>query len=190
MKDTTTDRRVRKTKKMLRQALTKLLLEKDIKDISVMELTEFADINRGTFYLHYKDIYDLYEQIENELLDKFKNIFDKHFHEKHRQILFPIVLEAFEFLAKNADICLVILSSGDTGFLTKLIELGKPKKKEEWREFLGEMDEEYYEYYYSYITSGCVGLLRTWFTGGMKESPKKMAELAGKMIESNKVTRG
>ena len=45
------------------------------------------------------------------------------------------------------------------------------------------MDEGLYEYYYAYITSGFVGLLRAWFNGGMKESPRKMGELAGMMME-------
>ncbi len=56
----TADRRKRKTKALLRQTLTRLLLEKDLKDITISELTELADINRGTFYLHYRDIYDLF----------------------------------------------------------------------------------------------------------------------------------
>lgn len=177
------DRRVRRTKKLLRQALIRLLLEKDIKDISIIELTDAADINRGTFYLHYKDIYDIYDQIETEMLDEFKLIFEKHFNEKHRKALIPIVLEAFEFLAKNADVCIIILRSGDSNFLSKLIEMGKPKREEEWEELFGAMDQGLYEYYYSFITSGCVGLLRAWFMGGMKESPKKMSELAGRMME-------
>lgn len=183
MNNPTTDRRVRRTKKLLKQALISLLLEKDIKDISIIELTDAADINRGTFYLHYKDIYHIYEQIENEMLDEFKLIFEKHFHEKHRGILIPVVLEALEFLAENADVCIIILRSGDSNLLSRLIEMGKPKGKEEWKELFGEMDEGLYEYYYSFITSGCVGLLRAWFMGGMKESPKRMSELAGRMME-------
>ena len=48
-----TDRRVLRTRKMLLEGLTDLLKEKDIKDISVKELADYADINRCTFYLHY-----------------------------------------------------------------------------------------------------------------------------------------
>lgn len=58
------DRRVRKTKRQLRQALTQLLQQKPIKDITVREIADLVDINRGTFYLHYKDVYDMLEQIE------------------------------------------------------------------------------------------------------------------------------
>ena len=43
------DRRVRRTKARLRQALTELLREKDLRSITVRELTDRADVNRGTF---------------------------------------------------------------------------------------------------------------------------------------------
>ncbi len=184
MNKTKTDRRIRRTKLVLREALIQLLLEKDIKEISIMELTDKADLNRGTFYLHYKDIYDIYEQIENEMLEEFEVIFKKRQQGKNSISLLPLVSEAFEFLAKNVDISIIILRSDDSGFLSRLINMGKPKEKEEWQKLFGEMDENLYEYYYSFITSGCVGLLRTWFNDGMKESPKKMGELAGIMMES------
>ncbi len=58
------DRRVRKTRRQLKECLTRLLKEKKIQDITVRELAEMADINRGTFYLHYKDVFDLMDQIK------------------------------------------------------------------------------------------------------------------------------
>ena len=61
------DRRVRKTRALLLQGLVKMLETHDIQDISVKELTELVDINRGTFYLHYDDIYDMLHKIEDEM---------------------------------------------------------------------------------------------------------------------------
>jgi AcrR family transcriptional regulator len=49
-----TDRRIKRTRYLLVHALTSLMLKKSIKDITVKELCESVDINRGTFYLHYK----------------------------------------------------------------------------------------------------------------------------------------
>ena len=85
------DRRVRKTKRSLRKALTTLLLQKDLKDISVMELTDLADVNRGTFYLHYRDIYDLYENTENQMLDEFKSIIDRHNLSNRKGVLLSLI---------------------------------------------------------------------------------------------------
>ena len=59
------DRRVRRTKQQLRSALTTLLLEKDFSDITVREISERADVNRGTFYSHYRDAFDLLTSVED-----------------------------------------------------------------------------------------------------------------------------
>ena len=72
MAENTTDRRVRKTRGQLRQGLVRLMREKSIQDITVKELCEECDINRGTFYLHYTDVYQLLHSIEDELLVEFE----------------------------------------------------------------------------------------------------------------------
>ncbi len=69
-----TDRRIKRTRYLLVHALTSLMLKKSIKDITVKELCESVDINRGTFYLHYKDIYDMLEQTEQGLLEQFAGL--------------------------------------------------------------------------------------------------------------------
>ena len=62
------DRRVRKTKAALRAGLIKLMQEKSIREITVRELVDEVDINRSTFYLHYTDIYDMLNKIEEKSL--------------------------------------------------------------------------------------------------------------------------
>ena len=57
------DRRVRRTKKLLSQGLIELMQHKQVKDITVRELAERVDVNRGTFYLYYRDIFDLLERL-------------------------------------------------------------------------------------------------------------------------------
>ena len=52
------DRRVRRTKKLLSQGLIELMQQKQVKDITVRELADLVDVNRGTFYLYYRDIFD------------------------------------------------------------------------------------------------------------------------------------
>ena len=72
------DRRVRRTKKLLKQGLSELMKEKDFKDISVKDITDRMDLNRGTFYLHYTDIYDLLNKIETDVLDDFQRVIDTY----------------------------------------------------------------------------------------------------------------
>lgn len=63
------DLRVKKTKSAIINAFLQLRSKKPLERISVKELSDLAEINKATFYLHYKDIYDLSESLENELID-------------------------------------------------------------------------------------------------------------------------
>ena len=68
------NRRVRNTRKQLREALLALMRDKPIHEITTKELTERADLNRGTFYLHYTDIYDLLHNVEDDLIEQFDQV--------------------------------------------------------------------------------------------------------------------
>ena len=94
-----TDRRIRKTKKQLRLALTTLMLEKNINEITVSQLTALADLNRSTFYIHYQDIYDMVEQIETEIFQQFVELVQS------RTPSAQLLTDIFYFLAENADLC-------------------------------------------------------------------------------------
>src|SRR5215204_5182741 len=48
------DRRVRRTRRRLRDALIELILEKGYDNITIQEITDRADLSRATFYLHYE----------------------------------------------------------------------------------------------------------------------------------------
>ena len=61
------DHRVRLTKLLLREAFLDLLVEKPVAKITVKELCEQANVNRATFYAHYRDLFDLHEEIERDL---------------------------------------------------------------------------------------------------------------------------
>ena len=64
------DLRVQKTLKNIQSSFFELLEEKPLKKITIKELSEVSKINKGTFYLHYRDIYDLYESVVNQFLDE------------------------------------------------------------------------------------------------------------------------
>lgn len=68
----TTDRRVLKTKKAIRNAFAELILEKNISDITVTDVANKADVNRKTFYNYYGCMEDLIKEIEDEFLRIFE----------------------------------------------------------------------------------------------------------------------
>lgn len=65
------DPRVIRTKRMFREALIALLHENtDLRKVTVQGLADRAGLNRATFYLHYRDVEDLLEQLTKEVLDE------------------------------------------------------------------------------------------------------------------------
>lgn len=63
------DKRVIRTKKAIKAALVKIMEEKDISAISVSELAKEANVNRRTFYTHYRNITDILDEIEGDLVE-------------------------------------------------------------------------------------------------------------------------
>ena len=70
------DVRIRYTKSVIREAFFTCLKKKgSIKDVTVTEVCELAEVNRSTFYKYFKDCYDLVEQIEDEEIREFRAVF-------------------------------------------------------------------------------------------------------------------
>ena len=109
MEEKVVDRRVRKTKRQLRLALMKLMAEKSVKDISVRELAAIADINRGTFYIHYRDVGDLLQRLEDEMAERLILVCRKHAHSSGEGSAYPYLADLYRFARDNADLCLVLL---------------------------------------------------------------------------------
>ncbi len=193
------DRRVRRTKSRLRQALAQLLLEKDLPSITVRELTELADVNRGTFYTHYKDLYDMLEQMENEMFQELEDMLDSYAPDILRQDFSPILREVFTFVGKNQNLCRVFLARQAVDrFSQRLNSLIYRKCLAEW----GALYRHYQElngltgqpassnYALEFVVAGAVGLIRAWLEQGAKESPEEMAQLTGRLILSGVYSQG
>ena len=104
------DRRVRKTKAQLRAGLARLMQKKSIKEITVKELVDEVDINRSTFYLHYSDIYQMLESIENELMDEIAQVIEEHpLDLVQNGSSYPMIEHIFTILDNIKDICIALL---------------------------------------------------------------------------------
>ncbi|MCR4673522.1 MAG: TetR/AcrR family transcriptional regulator [Lachnospiraceae bacterium] len=65
---TKNNRRTLVTKKMLKSSLIELMNNNPISKITIKDICEQAELSRSTFYLHYKDQYDLLYEVENEVI--------------------------------------------------------------------------------------------------------------------------
>ena len=58
----------------MREAFTSLVAERGLDGFSVGDLTDRADINRGTFYAHYRDMAELLGFFEDEVIDSLASL--------------------------------------------------------------------------------------------------------------------
>ena len=173
------DRRIRKTRNILKHSLIALMKEKSVKHITVKELCEKADINRGTFYLHYKDVYDMFEQTENEFFNELTAVLENS--RKNGVKLKDTNLEPlFSFLLENKDFCMVMLSPhGDMSFTRQLLHYLHERIVTLYGKESAKM-----EHYYFFVIYGCVGLISNWLNTNAKETPQERAQLAEDVILS------
>ena len=159
---------------MIRESFLKLLAHKPVRRITVRELCESAGINRGTFYAHYLDVYDLLEQIENELLEEFEESFAAQLKGNPGLLTGADVCRAiFTLFQENSELCVILL--GDD----KFAEVAKRIYMSAYRARFPEVPVRKLETFYLFTSAGCIALLKRWLTEGMPVSVDVLADAAG-----------
>lgn len=185
------DYRVRVTKMIVRKEFTALLKEKPIQSITVRELCEQTGINRSTFYNHYRDVYDLLEQIENEMLAELGARL-KEVAQENDLMSMRLFEGIFRFLTQNQDICVIMLGeNGDKRFVYRMLEMGREYCVKNYSAAFPRASKEEIEDFYAFVSNGCIGLMTRWIRTGMKKSPDELARTAKAiMSEALGVFRG
>ena len=177
------DRRVRKTKALLRHCLAELMKTKKINEITVKELTDMSDLNRGTFYLHYRDVYDLLEQTEKELMEDFNRALEKFEPANPLPHTAPFFTEVYSIVKENQDIVAILLGeNGDLQFQNRLREVVKGKCLKDLMEHYRNLDPGNYPVLFYFILSGCIGIVQYWLKGGCRETPEELAAITEEII--------
>lgn len=97
-------RNYEKTETAIKNSLILLCNEKrSIEKVTVKKLCETANISKSTFYLHYKDIFDIFESVGKKFLLTFEKIFDELLQTKPTDFLIYIN-QIFDFLNKSSEI--------------------------------------------------------------------------------------
>ena len=179
------DRRIEKTEYVLVNSLAALMHSKNIKDISVKELCEYANVNRGTFYLHYNDIYDMLDTIENTLIIHLENIFLKYDNINAENFPYPVFHDIFQLIDSSSDLILALIGpNGDISFIMKIRELFHHKCLENWLSSHTPKIIANYDYFSNFLVYGCVGLIENWIVTGKKETPEEISALVTKLVST------
>lgn len=179
------DRRNLKTKKAIRGAFLSQLKYKNLNQISVTKIADIANIGRGTFYLHYLDIADLYEQITNELFEEMALFFDKAYPTNNSNNLKTLITEVIAFISENRNLFLTFIRlEGSEKTISKLKNLFNEKIFKESIEVfdINERNEKHLEIQSIFVISGIIGVVEKWLNGGLIHENNYVIDILHNMI--------
>ncbi|MGM9948524.1 MAG: TetR/AcrR family transcriptional regulator [Lysinibacillus sp.] len=175
----------RKTKRLIQESFMQMLKDKSFETITIGDITETAKINRGTFYLHYQDKFDLLNQIEQQLFEDLGNHIDQlqahststHTFEKGQE---QVAAALFGSIKMHAPILNILLSDrGRAGFHLRFRDAFSEKVRVnlEKNESFGTKLKVPMDYFLSFITSAFLGLIEQWIQNGLDKTPEEMTGL-------------
>lgn len=180
------DRRVIKTRRQLKKGLAALMKEKSVNQITVKELVEEVDINRSTFYLHFKDIQDLLREIEENMEAQIKRAIEEHPIVSGNENAFYFIEDMFRVLDEEREISKALIGpNGDMGFIHRIERIIKENSRGTLEKMFPGKKEDL-KYFYAFCLSGCLGLVKVWLNEGEEKSPEEMAQMTFNMIVNAK----
>ena len=180
------DRRVIKTRRQLKKGLAALMKEKSVNQITVKELVEEVDINRSTFYLHFKDIQDLLREIEENMEAQIKRAIEEHPIVSGNENAFYFIEDMFRVLDEEREISKALIGpNGDMGFIHRIERIIKENSRGTLEKMFPGKKEDL-KYFYAFCLSGCLGLVKVWLNEGEDKSPEEMAQMTFNMIANAK----
>ncbi len=190
--DIPVDRRIARSKRALRTALIDLIEERGLDGFTVNDLCVRADLNRGTFYNHFRDKDDLLVTLEEEVMDGLRRLGE----EINKLTLvdlakikvastpLPIFVEMFEYLHDQSDFLHAVLGpGGDAKFVRRMrdtlctdliMRLLHERYRKDPTPFVG--------YYVAFYASAYMGVITRWLEDGMAESSEEMAHIAVRLL--------
>ncbi|HIZ43387.1 MAG TPA: TetR/AcrR family transcriptional regulator [Firmicutes bacterium] len=152
------NRRVKLTKKMMKDAVLELLEHKSLEKITVTDICERADVNRSTFYAYYESIGQLLFEIENDVLNQLpvppdlpKDYSDEKF--------LDMLEEFFDYVRENERLFRILIIQRDSSeFNHRLVNAVMDK----YRMPVGEGGSLPARYAYVYCVNGVIGILKEW----------------------------
>lgn len=186
------DRRILRSKRALRAAFIELAEERGLDGFAVNDLCARADLNRGTFYNHFRDKDDLLASLEDEVMDELRQ-----FRSAMERITLvdlaklkiakeplPVLVSLFDYLRSQGEFLRIILGpSGDAKFVVRLREtlctdLIQGVLHERYRN----SEDPFVAYYVAFYASAYLGVITRWLETGMQESSEDMARIAMRLL--------
>ena len=153
-----------KSKNVIKEAFLHLISNKDITQIRVREITDLANISKGTFYAHYSDIYNVLEDIENENIERLVSFLTEKLHDSLIDDFTPFISELFGYIQENHDIYNNLFKSNIAPvFLNKLQKVFVDYMMNDTNMILKLKSKKEARLYFSFIAVGTASLIHQHF---------------------------
>ena len=171
------DKRIIKTKGLLKNSLLQLLQEERFEDISISSIVERARISRVTFYNHYDNKENLLNEIIGDVITDFVNAFQEPY-QKYNNFSIKDVkitsLRVFDHVYHHATFYKAIVHSYLLTFFSSQLTIAIKKLGE--TDFRVSDSKINHDLYTTYLAYAIPGLIIEWVKDGMKYSPIYMSE--------------
>ncbi|CAN7612706.1 MULTISPECIES: TetR/AcrR family transcriptional regulator [Paenibacillus] len=175
-----TDRRILKTQESLKKAVIELMTEKSFDDITIQDISDRANLNRGTIYLHYQDKFDLLDKLIETHLNELGEMDEWACKMDWNEALVPY----FEYFEKNYLFFSTMLASTGvpSAFRTRLLTSFIDGFKGEIDRESGRNTDLKEDVMLQYAGTAYVGVIEWWIKNGMPYSPQVMAKQVGTLL--------
>ncbi|NRT87251.1 TetR/AcrR family transcriptional regulator [Clostridium beijerinckii] len=180
------DRRIEKSKQAIMGAFIKLMSEKDFEKITINEIAEEANVNRGTVYLHYEDKFDLMNKCIdthlNQLCDScISDGESSNFDSK------TSLLHTFQYLEKHAIFYSNMLTNKAMPAFRERILTMALKSMEEHLDMTGSNENISKDIMAQYVASAAVGVMEWWIVNSMPYPAAYMAEQLWQLLKREQI---
>ena len=180
------DRRARRSRNLLKESLLELMKRKTFSDISVRDVTDAADMNRATFYLHYSGTAELLQSVEDDLLAELQSLVDAHMQETFAVgSVAPVFEPVLDFAVEHRETCAILFASSEaSGFFQAIQRLVHENGAPLVRTWFRPADPRLTDYLLNFLAWGFIGLLSEWFEKDMALPKAELLAAAQRMADS------
>lgn len=168
--NTKDNRKARLSREIFHQSLLEIMDTKSVYKISVTELCAHAEMNRSTFYAHYETIYDLLQEIENDIYERMKAAL-----EEYKPWNASALVHYYQYIYENGSAFLRLIEQ-DVSFRARI--LASATSLYSFPETLGKYDdpEDVSRFKLNYIAGGSLYAIEQWLSSSHPITPEQMTE--------------
>lgn len=175
-----------RSRKSIRAAFAQLIDEKrDINKITIKEIVERADISKSTFYAHYSDIYAVFEEFENEIVNSLTKSLDAFIKTDKTEFL-PFLTQFIDFLKQNYKLykTLFHLNKYDDTLVYKMKKIIIDKLMVDDNLSYLNKNKDYKEAVFYYLANGVIYTLGDYYRGKVKLTLDEIVTLCDNMYKN------